>query len=221
MRCLIPFVFALPSVTQAACLDDAMLVFDGSLSMASADLDADILPKIIDARAAVTLVAPEVARYRQVGLVTYGPGGLADCDGVNLRFAPRPNASGALIQGVNGLTPGGSTPLTAATQMAADALGAQGGTIVLVTDGAETCGGNPCGLARDLAAAGKTKVHVIGFRVRGAFFEPQSRDAGDFFPTDSPARCLADETGGEYVAAETLDQLIAALRETLGCLVIG
>ena len=35
------------------------------------------------------------------------------------------------------------------------------------------------------------------------------------------ARCLADRTGGRYVRAETVDELIGALRVTLGCNVLG
>ncbi len=217
MRCLIPFVFALPTVTQAACLDDAMLVFDGSLSMLETGFDENGLPKIEEGRLAVAQVAPEAAANRRLGLVTYGPGGPTDCYGVRLHFEPRPNAGADVAAAVNALAPNGSTPLTDAVQVAADALAPAGGTVVLVTDGQETCNGDPCGLARALAAQGKTRVHVIGFKVRGAFFEHQSLDPNDFFATDSAARCLADETGGEYVGAETLDALIAALRKTLGC----
>ncbi len=217
MRALIPFVFALPSMSQAACLDDAMLVFDGSLSMVETGFDENGLPKIEEGRLAVAQVAPEAAKNRRLGLVTYGPGGATDCYGVRLHFAPIPNAGPAVVDAVNNLSPDGSTPLTDAVQVAANALGPVGGTVVLVTDGQETCGGDPCGLARALAAQGKIHVHVIGFKVRGAFFEHQSLDPNDFFATDSAARCLADETGGEYAGAETLDELIAALRRTLGC----
>ncbi len=46
-------------------------------------------------------------------------------------------------------------------------------------------------------------VHVIGYR------EGES----EYFK----ARCIADETGGKYYSVSTEDQLIEALRKTLGC----
>ncbi len=217
MKQFLPFAFLIPSICDATCLDDAMLVFDGSLSMLETGFDENGLSKIEEGRAAVAIVAPEAAMNRRLGLVTYGPAGPTDCYGVRLHFAPMANAGGAVADAVAGLIPDGSTPLTDAVQVAVDALGPLGGSVVLVTDGQETCGGKPCGLAAELAVGGKTRVHVIGFKVRGSFYESQSVDPNDFFPTDSQARCLADQTGGEYVGAETLDELIAALRETLGC----
>lgn len=219
MRYVLPLIAALsiPTHAVANCAADAMLVFDGSLSMLETGFDENGLPKIVEGRAAVAQVAPEAAALRRLGLVIYGPGSPTDCYGVRLHFPPRDGAGQMVVDAVNALEPDGSTALTAAVKMAADALEPLGGSVVLVTDGQETCGGMPCQLARNLGAAGNVTVHVIGFKVRGAFFEWQSLDPNDFFVTEPAARCLADETGGEYVGAESLDALIAALRETLGC----
>lgn len=211
----------LPTAAHPGCFDDAMLVFDGSLSMVESGFDINGLPKIVEGRRAVAKVAPEAAQYRQLGLVTYGPGGPTDCYGVRLHFEPLPNAGAAVADAVNALEPDGSTPLAAAVQVAVDALGSGGGTVVVVTDGDDTCGGMPCALAQDLKARGDIRVHVIGFNVRGAFQEWQSLDPNDFFVGESKARCLADITGGEYVGAESLDALIAALRDTISCPLFG
>ena len=62
-----------------------------------------------------------------------------------------------------------------------------------------------------------TTVHVIGFKVRGTFFSWDRDNDNDYNVSESVARCLADHTGGTYTSAETLDQLVAALRNTLGC----
>ena len=119
--------------------------------------------------------------------------------------------------GLEALGPDGGTPIEAAVIRATQALtkSAGPGTVVLVTDGKETCGGSPCALAAELAADGGPTVHVIGFKVRGQHFT--FGQSADYDEAETPARCLADMTGGEYVGAETLDELIAALRQTLGC----
>lgn len=213
-------VAAVPTVALPACSADAMLVLDLSLSMGESSFVEFGRPKIDVAREALGTVMREAAPYRDIGLVTYGPGGADQCSGVTVHFSPRPDAARPLLDRVTTLAPGGSTPLTAAVSAAADTL-PRGGEVVLITDGAETCAGSPCALASALRAEGDVTVHVIGFQVRGAFREWQSVDPNDFFVTDAASRCLADETGGEYVGAQSLDALLAALRETLGCPLFG
>jgi Ca-activated chloride channel family protein len=205
-----------PIMADARCTDDAMIVFDGSGSMAEMGFNLLDEPRIFEARRAMAQVLPEIAASRRLGLVIYGPGGADGCDGIDLRFRPVHDAAPRIVGAVDALEPGGDTALTIAVERAAAALPAAG-AIVLVTDGKETCGGAPCSLAADLAAdaAGLT-VHVIGFKVRGDHFGWDSA-APDYAEAETVARCLADRTGGTYVSAETVDDLIAAFRRTLGC----
>lgn len=177
-------------------------------------------PRIFEARRAMADVIPDVAQSRRLGLVVYGPNGVDECTGVDLRFAPIVDAAPPILEAVNTLEPNGSTPLTQAVRMAAQTLEyeAKPATIVLVTDGKETCDGQPCALAVDLATEGHdTVVHVIGFKVRGTFFSWDRDSDNDYNSSESVARCLSDRTGGTYTGAETLDELKAALRKTLGC----
>ncbi|MEP1587037.1 MAG: VWA domain-containing protein [Tateyamaria sp.] len=202
------------------CAADAMVVFDGSGSMAEMGFNDINEPRIFEARRAISDTIPEIAERRRLGLVVYGPMGVDECTGVDLRFPPMLDAARPVIDAVNSLEPSGSTPLTDAVKLAAETLDYQSrpAAIVLVTDGKETCGGQPCILATDLANEGAdTTVHVIGFKVRGSFFSWDRDTDNDYNVSESVARCLADRTGGTYTSAETLDQLIAALRETLGC----
>jgi Ca-activated chloride channel family protein len=113
---------------------------------------------------------------------------------------------------VNRLVPAGKTPLASAVKQAADVLDytKKPGVIVLLTDGEETCGGTPCDLGKLLHAnAAQLTVHVIGYRVK------------DFSWTGEQSildvRCLAEQNGGIYVAAENEDELEQALEKTLGC----
>ena len=76
----------------------------------------------------------------------------------------------AAIRGaIAGLRPTGQTPIAYALGQAARDFGslASDRTVVLVTDGIESCGGDPERAARDLAAQGIT-VHVIGFGLGNA-----------------------------------------------------
>lgn len=206
-----------------SCTEDAMLVFDGSGSMAEMGYNLLDRPRIFDARIALRLSLPRIAPLRRLGLIIYGPGPEGACN-VNLRFRPMPNAGARIVADVEALAPSGQTPLTQAVGEAAETLNyrEQPGVIVLVTDGKETCGGATCQVAGQLAADGaKLTVHVIGFKVRGKFFNWQNGSAAGFENGRTVARCLADRTGGKYVTAESVDELVAALQETLGCPIIG
>lgn len=210
-----------PLQAQETCTRDAMVVFDGSGSMAEMGFNLLDEPRIFDARKAMRTVLPQVTPVRRVGLVTYGFSGGDSCQSVTLRFAPEPNAAERIISEVERLQPAGETPLTAAIAEAARVLDytQKPGEIVLVTDGKETCGGSPCQLAAELAAGPDLTVHVIGFRVRGEHFAWPDQPQAEM--VEPVARCLADRTGGLYVQAETLDDLIGALRVTLGCQVLS
>ncbi|MEM9811401.1 MAG: vWA domain-containing protein [Pseudomonadota bacterium] len=206
------------------CTVDAMLVFDGSGSMAETGFNQLDEPRIFTARRVLHRVIPRIAAQRRVGLVTYGPGAGEGCAEVDLRFGPRPDAAGPILDAIATLEPEGGTPLTEAVGLAADVLDhdVEPGVIVLVTDGRETCGGAPCRLAAELAAVSPDlTVHVIGFKVRGTFFSWDGQGKDDYLEGKTVARCLADRTGGLYLSTETADQLATALNQTLGCTVIG
>ncbi|MET4103833.1 Ca-activated chloride channel family protein [Roseovarius sp. MBR-78] len=214
---------ALPGPSpQAApgCAQDAMLVFDGSGSMGELGHDPTTSTRIMEARRAVREAMPDIAPYRRVGLLSYGPGGTSACDGITLHFAPRVDAGAAVVAGLDALAPGGLTPLADSVAAAAQTLRGAG-IVVLVTDGNETCGGTPCALGARLAAErpGLT-VHVIGFRVVYDPFSWNSPEA-DAYDGQTVAKCLADATGGLFVTTETVDELADALRITLGCVVVG
>ncbi len=201
-----------------------MIVFDGSGSMAAMGFNGLDQPRIVDARDAVKRSMPDIERFRRVGLIVYGPGSKGPCSNIDLRFRPIRNSASRLITAVDGLAPAGNTPLTQAVSDAADTLREAGdsGTVVLVTDGKETCGGTPCQLASRLATDDtKITVHVIGFKVRGEFFKWNSEGSDKVKNAPTIARCLADSTGGKYLSTESTEELVSALQETLACPLIG
>ena len=217
--------FARAEDSHIGCNKDAMLVFDASGSMASMGYNGLAVPRIFEARDALRIILPQITPFRKLGLVVYGPGPRDACSNVHLRLQPTPNAARKILAEIDGVQPEGDTPLTQAAGKAAEVLShrERPGVVVLVTDGRETCGGTPCDLAKRLVEESPDlTVHVIGFRVRGESFDPKSFSDGGFEKGGyTAARCLADQTGGLYLMAESTDELVDALQQTLGCALLS
>lgn len=191
-----------------ACSSDVMFVLDASGSMSASDFPDGAPNRIDRVRQALARVIPEVAKVRRIGLIVYGPGGNNDsCRNVELKLKPSWNAAQTVLQIADRLRPEGRTPLARSVELAIDALkdSTRPAEVVVLTDGEDTCGGDPCRLAQRIreSAPGIT-VHVVGFKLA-----PVSDVDG--------ARCLAETTGGKFVTAETTDQLTDALRRTMAC----
>ena len=137
----------------------------------------------------------------------------AQCSNIEVRFPPRPNAARDIINDVNELVPSGVTPLTDAIALAVEQLWFRDkpATVVVFTDGQETCGGAPCQTVRRLLRqAYGLRIHVINYAIRDPFGIRKTFGA----------RCIADQTGGIYVPVETLEELVAAFRKVLACPVV-
>ena len=194
---------------EVRCLDDAMLVFDASGSMAGTHMNA-VRPHIAKVREALASVLPAVTPRRHLGLMVYGPGPRAKCSNIDLRLKPGPNSAETIMGEVNSVVPAGETPLTAAVRGAAEELKfrEKPAVVVLLTDGEETCGGDPCKLARQLKAeASALTIHVIQFKISGS----------TWLQSGTGSACMAAETGGVSLTAGTKDELIEALQKTLTC----
>jgi Ca-activated chloride channel homolog len=202
---------------REACTDDAMIVFDASGSM-SGNVKLGIattVTRIDEVREALGKVLPAASRHRRVGLISYGPGPYNQCN-VELKLRPSPNAAKRIMQEVEALTPAGKTPLTAAVEQAAEVLEFRDkpGVVVILTDGEETCGGEPCVLGKQLHdAAADLTVHVIAYRT-SYFSWTGGQSVLDI-------RCLAEANNGLYVTADSQEELVAAFRETLSCPMIS
>lgn len=190
------------------CLSDAMVVLDGSGSMAAADFPEGAPNRMDRVRLALSRVVPDAAQVRRLGLVIYGPGkSERSCRHVDLKFPPRPQAARDILQFADQMRPAGRTPLTRSVAVAVDALkdSPRPAEVVVLTDGEDTCGSDPCDLARRLKVeAPGIRVHVVGFRLPS-------------YNATAGAQCLATETGGMFVTAETTSQLTDSLRQTLVC----
>jgi len=106
---------------------------------------------------------------------------------------------------IAGLRPLGQTPIAyALNQAARDFTALQSDrAVVLVTDGIESCGGDPIQAARELREQGII-VHLIGFGLGTAADE----DAASL-------RAVANASGGRYVTAGSAEELKEALAQTV------
>jgi Ca-activated chloride channel homolog len=192
------------SADELSCADDAMIVFDASGSMMNL---TDVGPPRIDlARAAAHQIIPTAARHRNLGLTIYGPGGNDQCTNISLSVPVQANAADAILAQIDDITTSGETPLSAAVEAAAEALDYKHrpAVIVVLTDGDENCGREPCEIARTLFSnAHKLTIHVIGFKLGS---RPRFR-----------ASCFAEETNGLFIPTNSMEELAEALSKTLIC----
>jgi Ca-activated chloride channel family protein len=210
--CAIQLTEAVDEARRLPCARDAIVVFDASGSMAGPGFGEARTTRIDTGRQAMREVLPEVTSVRNVGLIVFGPGPRAPgaCANIELRLPPAANTSARIMAQIDGVQPYGQTPIAASVQRAAEALRyrERPAVIVLLTDGEETCGGNPCALAHKLKTEGAdVTVHVIGYMAGHA----------SGMPATYPTRCLPEQTGGLFIGAESKEELVSALRRTLGC----
>jgi len=199
------------------CSEDAMIVFDASGSMSGNQTLGipNSRARIDEVRSALSQVLPNATKHRKVGLITYGPGPYNQCN-IKLELKPMADAFKPIMRIVNALVPAGKTPLTSAVEQAAEVLDYRNkpGVIVVVTDGEETCGGQPCELAKQLRlVANQLTIHVIAFR-----YEGYSWTGGN---SVMDLMCMANENRGLYARANSEEELVEALEKTLDCPMIS
>lgn len=178
-----------------------MLVLDGSGSMWGA---VGGRTKIEIAREVVGRVLDQAPADRALGLVAYGHNRQGDCADIEL-LTPTGADRAAIRAAVEGLNPRGKTPLSDAVVFAAEQLDyrASPATVVLVSDGIETCHADPCAVGAALEAAGSDlTVHVVGFDID----DPKAL---------AELQCLAENTGGSFFPASDADDLALALEQTV------
>ena len=196
--CLAASLLCMSSTLASAQDGRVVIVLDGSNSMWGRVGDVE---KIVVARQVLTDVLADVPPGLDVGLAAYGHRRAGACDDIETLLAPGRHPRVDVERAIRGVQPTGLTPITAALQAVVEALPpATGAThVVLVSDGRETCGGDPCALVRTLRERrADLTVHVVGFDVADDEREQ--------------LQCLAEAGGGVYTGATTAAELTAALQ---------
>lgn len=199
-----PFALAcllasLPAQAAEPAPVSTMLVLDASGSMRGR---VGGRQKMKIAREALNEMVAKWDPKSQLGLMAYGHTRKGDCTDIEILISPAKKDEGGFRRAAKKLRPRGMTPLTEAVARAAAALRSseRKATVILISDGKETCEADPCEVGRRLQREGVDfTAHVIGFDV------PKEDTAG--------MRCLARVTGGLFIEARDAEQLSAALKD--------
>ncbi|MGB0748185.1 MAG: VWA domain-containing protein [Magnetospiraceae bacterium] len=193
-------LFALAAHPAKAADDNTVIVLDVSNSMWG---QVEGRSKIEIAREVINELMGKWPASRRLGLVAYGHRRAGDCTDIETIFPVGTVDPAKVTSLVNGLTPKGRTPLTEAVRQAAKTLSYidTPATVILVSDGIESCNADPCALAAELEKSGVDfTAHVVGFDIEGV-------------QDKSQLACLAKETGGKFLTAQTASDLAGALEE--------
>jgi hypothetical protein len=186
------------------------LILDASGSMNTTGADGRTL--LDGAKQALRDLVNELPNQQHVGLRVYGhryPNTDQEngCRDTELIHPVEPLDRDGLLQAIDGYEAKGFTPIGLSLQEAGNDLPAEGPrTIVLVSDGVDTCGDpDPCDVAEDLAADGvDVVINTVGFALDQA--APQ-----DAAQARDQLQCIADAGNGAFVDVENAGQLTDAL----------
>ncbi len=176
---------------------ELLLIFDASGSMWGQISGEN---KIVIARRVLKSLVGSLPDEAQVGLVAYGHRREGDCEDIETLMPLAPLDREGLIRTVEGINPKGKTPITKALKEAFASLEGREKTctVILISDGLETCNADPCQAVRAAKKGGSPFVlHVVGFDV----------GEGDV----SQLECAAQAGEGAYYSAANADELAAAL----------
>ncbi|MBI9092535.1 MAG: VWA domain-containing protein [Desulfobacterium sp.] len=199
---LIMFVlFSIPTPTAQGAntsFPEVMIILDGSGSMWG---NAGSQTKIKAAKDVLHQLVPSLPAEVKFGLTVYGHRQKGRCDDIEVIMPAGSDDRDLLLSKVDDISPKGKTPIADSIKMVVDELKRKENetTIILVSDGEETCNPDPCGVVKVLKETGiKFILHVVGFDVD----QTQKIELA----------CLADAGGGQYFDAANAADLLTALQ---------
>lgn len=167
-----------------------MLILDGSNSMWG---QLNNVNKIVTARESIRTLLENAEGNIQFGLLTYGSEGKnAGCKDFNLVVKPENYDLVKVLKEVYKLKPKGRSPIAAALKEAAQQLPTDNAHILLVSDGIESCEGDPCATAKQLVEDNPSlQIDVVGFRTE----------------KEAQLECIAENGRGAFVVATDTERL--------------
>lgn len=126
------------------------------------------------------------------------------CDDTELLYPIGSIDLGAIKKSLTLLRAQGTNPIALAIEKGAEDLSAQVNgdrIIILLTDGKESCGQDPCAAAKLVYDRSSIIVHVVAFDVAAA--------------DEASIKCIADSSRGRFLLARSKEELASALDEAL------
>lgn len=159
----------------------------------------DGTPKIVIAKAILQDLVQDVPPDTAMGLMAYGHRKKGQCSDIEM-VAPLGSTPQEMSGVLQRLTARGMTPLSDSLVQAGALLTGRPGpaTVVLISDGIETCDGDPCKTAGSIKEKGlEVVIHVVGFDV--------DENAA------AQLACIAHAGGGRFFRADSVEELKTAL----------
>lgn len=210
-----------------------LFIFDSSKSM-NDSIDNNVT-KLEAAKKALSDFVGTLPANLNVGLEVYGHKETAGCDDIEIIVPIGKLDVDEMRQKINSLQAFGATPVAAALEKAAAAMSLLDGkkTIVLISDGIDTCNGNPIRTAKRIREEMgiDVKIQVTGIGVdkneREQLKDIARAGGGNYYTADNSQQlksCLADIEKGEaasMVSAEELDGTNLLMKEQGGQLLMA
>ncbi|MCB9035695.1 MAG: VWA domain-containing protein [Lewinellaceae bacterium] len=139
---------------------------------------------------------------QKAGLVAYGHREKGDCEDVEFLVDLENDDKARVTQALKDIKPLGKTPLAYSARLAIDRLreAKEKATIILITDGIESCDGNICEVIKTAKEEGiDFRLHIVGFGLKAEETEQ--------------LRCAAKAGDGRYFDAAGADGLSEVLQE--------
>ncbi|RBP48400.1 vWA domain-containing protein [Arenicella xantha] len=198
-KCLIVIgVWAVIGFSSAMAQESRVVfILDGSNSMWG---QVDGKAKIAIAQEVLGDVTTQLPKDTAIGLAAYGHRSKDDCGDIEMLLPIKQRQPSEFATTVASVVPKGKTPIEGALEFVAGQLGSSGAKthLVLVSDGVESCGGDPCAAAKAMHQANASmSIHLVGFGVNKK--ERQQ------------LQCIATEGGGMYADAQSAADLTKAL----------
>jgi hypothetical protein len=193
-----------------------LILIDASYSMKETLGGGEREPKMTSAKRVLEIALARIPPDVNLGLRVFGQSYSGspeiDCQQSALLVPIGSGNRRSIVEQVRQLRPFGLTPLTYALMQAErDLRRVQGPkTVILISDGAETCGGDPCEYIARLRALGvNIKIEIVSLGLK------RERDA------KAQLNCIAEKSGGKYYDANTAAELVDSIGRMVSSAISG
>jgi Ca-activated chloride channel family protein len=169
MKKLLPLIFLLClafGIKAQERPSPILFIYDASGSMWG-QLDGKTKKEI--ASSVLSTTVDNLPESQNIGLIVYGHRKKGDCNDIEYMVNLSNRSKANVTHAVKKINPIGKTPLARSAAMAISSLKPSNtkATIILITDGIESCDGDICKIVTDAKANGiDFKLHIVGFGLK-------------------------------------------------------